>query len=334
MRLEQLDPKADEQRLRACHFLMISGQAEDDPNGPPPSFASFRGWWAYGFSAEPREVWLASTTDGVPIGCYLLELPQRENKTAAFLELGVSLDNRRRGLGTALLAHSAERAELAGRTVMEGVCRSGAPGDAFAAARNARPGVRDARSVLEVGPELPAILAGLPAAATAQASGYSLAYWAGPAPDELVAQNAAIEAAMGDAPHEDWFEPAIWDAARIRLGEQRVAAQGVRRYSIAAMHDATGEMAALTQLIVDPAVADWAFQEMTAVIRTHRGHHLGILVKAAMLAQLIELEPQVRRVITFNALANEHMIAVNKRLGFQVIDYFQHYQFDVQQQRF
>ena len=100
------------------------------------------------------------------------------------------------------------------------------------------------------------------------------------------------------------------------------------------MHDATGEMAALTQLIVDPAVADWAFQEMTAVIRTHRGHRLGILVKAAMLAQLIELEPQVRRVITFNALANEHMIAVNKRLGFQVIDYFQHYQFDVQQQRF
>src|ERR1700722_289422 len=300
MRLEQFAPKADEQRLRACHKIMISGQAEDDPNGLQVSFGFFRGWWAYGLRSEPREVWLAVPNNGELIGCYLLELPQRENNTAAFLELGISLDRRRRGLGTALLAHSLERAELAGRTIVESVCRAGSPGNAFATAKDARPGVRDVRSVLEVGPKLLAILPGLRAEATARASGYSLRYWTGPAPDDLVAQNAAIEGAMADAPHEDWFEPATWDTARIRLGEQRLSAQGVRRYSIAAMHDATGEMAALTQLIVDPAAGGWAFQEMTAVVRPHRGHRLGILVKVAMLAQLIELEPLVRQVMTFN----------------------------------
>jgi RimJ/RimL family protein N-acetyltransferase len=331
MRLEQFDPKADERRLRACHQIMISGQADDDPNGPPLSFEFFRSWWAYGFSAEPREVWLATAKDGEPIGCYLLELPQRENKSAAFLDLGISLDHRRHGQGTALLAHSAQRAELAGRTIVESICRTGAPGDGFATANGARPGLRDTRSVLEVGPQLLAILPGLRADSTARAGDYSLSYWLGPAPDELVAQNAAIEGAMADAPHDDWFEPVIWDAARIRLGEQRLSVPGLRRYSIAAMHDASGEMAALTQVIIDSAADSWAFQEMTAVVGPHRGHRLGILVKTAMLAQLIELEPQVRRVMTYNALDNQHMRAVNEGLGYQVSDYFQHYQFDVRQ---
>ena len=48
----------------------------------------------------------------------------------------------------------------------------------------------------------------------------------------------------------------------------------------------------------------------------HRGHRLGLLLKAAMLEWLAEAEPAVDRIETGNASANTHMIAVNDALGF------------------
>jgi hypothetical protein len=42
------------------------------------SLAAFRAWWAYGFTGDPRQTWLATEETG-PVGCYLLELPEREN---------------------------------------------------------------------------------------------------------------------------------------------------------------------------------------------------------------------------------------------------------------
>jgi hypothetical protein len=79
-------------------------------------------------------------------------------------------------------------------------------------------------------------------------------------------------------------------------------------------------MAALTQLVVDPAQPAWGFQELTAVARPHRGHRLGLLVKVAMLELLAEREPRLTRIITGNTDANEHLIAINAELGFGVLD--------------
>jgi RimJ/RimL family protein N-acetyltransferase len=54
------------------------------------------------------------------------------------------------------------------------------------------------------------------------------------------------------------------------------------------------------------------------VARPHRGHRLGLLVKAAMLQWLTGAEPRLRKVATFNAASNRHMIAINEELGFEV----------------
>ena len=86
------------------------------------------------------------------------------------------------------------------------------------------------------------------------------------------------------------------------------------------MHDATGEMAALTQLFVDPADPDWGHQGLTGVTRPHRGHRLGLLTKAAMLEWLATAEPQLERIETNNAEANSYMIAVNEALGFELAE--------------
>lgn len=329
MRIEQFDPKTDDRQLRACHQIAVSGQVEDDPAVPAVSYGMFRGWWAFGLIDEPKETWLATGDDGQAVGCYLLDLPVRENKNTGFFYPVVALTARRRGIGTALVAHAVERAELAGRTLLISDARIGAPGPAFAAAVGAKPGMTEARRILDAGPELFARLPALRAEAEPHTAGYNLRYWSGPAPADLVGQICSLEDAMADAPHEDWYEPEKWDADRVRAADERLKAQGVRQYSIAAIHAASGQMAALTQLVVDPAVDGWAFQELTAVTRPHRGHRLGMLIKVAMLAQVSDLEPQVRQIMTFNSVDNAHMIAVNAGLGHRETDHFRGYELDL-----
>ncbi len=329
MRFEQVDLAAGDQHLRTCYEQVISGQAEDDPNVPAMSYGMFRGWWVHGFSGEPRQIWMAAADDGQPLGCYLLDLPAQDNTANAFFEVAVSLPARRQGVGRALVAHAAGQADEARRTLLLSNARVGSPGSAFAEAIGARPGLRDARRILAVGPALSAHAASLRAEAEQHATGYVLRCWTGRAPDDLVAGVCALNVAMDDAPRDAAVEPMAWDADRLRRAEERTAMQGFRRYSVAALHQATGEMAALTDVEIDPDIEGWAFQGLTAVTRPHRGHRLGLLVKAAMLQWLAGREPQIRHIVTFNAVQNEHMVAVNDQLGHRITDYFQSFELDV-----
>ena len=73
------------------------------------------------------------------------------------------------------------------------------------------------------------------------------------------------------------------------------------------------------QAPVDDESPAYAEQEDTAVARGHRGHRLGLLLKAEMCRWLLEAEPEVQHIDTWNAESNTHMRAVNRRLGYQVI---------------
>jgi hypothetical protein len=79
-------------------------------------------------------------------------------------------------------------------------------------------------------------------------------------------------------------------------------------------------MAAVTQVEVEPEFPEWGHQQITAVARPHRGHRLGLLVKTAMLDWLGTAEPAMRRVVTWNAAINDHMIAINETLGFELLN--------------
>ena len=333
VRIERFDPMADETRLRDCYELVTSGHEADDPNVPAVSYRRFRGWWTHGFGGNPQQIWLATAPSGALLGGYVLVLPERENRGNGFVSPVVAPSFRRQGVGTALVAHAAEQAALAGRTLLMSDARLGAPGHAFAESTGARPGMREVRRVLDVGPALHARLAGLRAEAEQHSAGYTLRLWAGITPDELLGPVCALNAAMADAPHDDALEPMVWDADRVRAEDNRVVAEGTRMYSVAALQDATGAAAALTQVFIDPDVAGWGFQGLTAVTRQHRGHRLGLLIKVAMLERLAEAEPQMSQIVTFNAAVNEHMIAVNEKLGHRVSDYFESFEMDVEAAR-
>jgi GNAT superfamily N-acetyltransferase/RimJ/RimL family protein N-acetyltransferase len=328
MRIEQFDPRADDERLRACYEIFEAARPADDPAGPPMSPGAFRGWWAYGFIGDPREVWLATDASG-PVGCYLLELPERENAELGGCLPIVAPARRRRGIGTALLAHCAEQARRRGRTLLTSEAREGAPGAAFARAAGARGGITEIRSGLTIDDGLPALLARLRARAEPAAAGYQLLSWSGPTPAEYLDQVVEVNIAVTDAPREAGTQAARWDAARVRQTEIRSAGHGLRLYSVAARQAGTGEFGALTQLVTDPAAPGWAFQQLTGVIRRHRGRRLGLLTKIAMQQWLADVEPGIRTVLTRNAAANDHMIAINEQLGFRISDTFRSWELSV-----
>jgi GNAT superfamily N-acetyltransferase/RimJ/RimL family protein N-acetyltransferase len=317
---ERFSPAEDEASVRACHEIYLSGVPEDDPEGPVMSFRPFAGWMERGWTEDPAETWLARDSAGEPGAWYRLSLPQRENRRIAGLSLTVHLSRRRAGIGTALLRHAAAQARLAGRTELSGMARAGSPGDAFARARGARSGLTDVRRVLELGAIPPGRLARLRATAESAASGYSLLSWAGQTPENLIeAVGALNNATAADIPRDAGYEPQLWDAERVRLEDERRATQEVRGYTVAARSHADGELAGLTQLVVEPDQPTWGFQALTAVARPHRGHRLGLLVKLSMLELLAEREPQLTRILTGNTDTNAHMIAINDALGFRVL---------------
>ena len=311
---------SDRATTAACFEIVRAADAVDDPDGPPWSLKRLRGWLEH--PTDPIEIWIAvDETTGAHHGWCFLRLPERENRDRVNASVDVRPSSRRRGIGTALLSHAAERAEAAGRSVLAGEAFQGPAGAAFAARVGATAGLVEARRVLALG-QIPAgRITDLRERASRAAAGYSLVSWDGRTPDEYLARCAEVENAMADAPHDAGEENEVWDADRYReqIDDLREA-RGRHVYTLAALHDASGEMAAVTAVEADPDNPAWGHQQLTAVIRKHRGHRLGLLVKTAMLDWLATAEPQLERIVTGNAAVNQHMIAINDQLGYELLE--------------
>jgi RimJ/RimL family protein N-acetyltransferase len=317
MRIERLAPVGDAALVRACHDILVAATAADDPGLPPMSRSVFGGWLKTGWGGEPRETWLAYGPDGCVAGWYLLTLPDRDNRHLGIVDPFADPARRRQGFGTALLRHAAERVLADGRRLLAGAAIQASAGEAWARSLGATAGLAQVRRRLDLAAVPAGLVAGLRASAQQAAAGYTLVTWTPPTPEEYLDHVAAIELALFDAPHEESWEPPAWDAERVRATDRQVRLMKLRAYTVAARHDATGELAGYTQVEVWPDEPDWAFQGATAVVGAHRGHRLGLLVKLAMMERLGAAEPQLRWILTGNAETNEHMIAINEALGYE-----------------
>ena len=320
MRTERLDPASDTEAVRACHEIYLAAARADGIRRPVMSPRTFQAWLRYGWTEDRSEAWLARDDDGEVWGWHLVSLPERENRHLAYVNLVVSPPRRRAGLGTALFGHAADRARQGRRTLLTGHSEEASAGAAFARALGARQRFTGMFSVLRLGSVPPGRLADLRRTAAAAAGGYSLVSWEGPTAEDRLVDVAALLGIEADAPRAAGDEPPGWDPGRVRVADQRFADQGWRFYSLAARADRTGRLVAITQLGVDPLDAGWGIQELTAVAGPHRGHRLGLLVKAAMLELLAAHEPQLTQIVTLTSEGNEQMNAINAGLGFKVLE--------------
>ena len=319
MRIEQLDP-VDEKSVRACYDVMLAAHNADERIEPPTPQAVFGLALREGWDKEPGEVWLAADDDGTVVGYYRMDLPDLDNLDRATGGPVVHPTARRRGIGRELLRHEGARAAANGRSLFSASTIAGGAGDAFAQAVGARLDLEEVRRVQYLRETTPGTIAALRAMAEKAASGYSLVFWTGDTPDEYAGPLAEVFNAFNDAPHGENRQPEIWDAERVRERTGSTVRAGLmRNHSVAALSDATGQMVAVSEVMINPESPQWGFQQLTAVIEAHRGHRLGLLVKTAMLDRLATAEPQLEWISTGNATANEHMIAVNEALGYRVV---------------
>ncbi len=307
-----LSLSSPEEHLRAWHRLGVEFWHEEMPDVDPIGELEARADLESDATMQ-RSALLAFDGDDV-VGAVAYELPLMEDLDIAWVNVLVDQRHRRRGIGKALRAALTDAVAAEGRTRMVGDARQGGPGEEFAAAVGARVTQIDVGSVLDV---LASDVRSLHALAKPD-DAYEVVQWRDRCPVDLVDRFAVARTSMNDAPHGD--EPHDewgWDAARVRTLEERRMRWQVRSYTTVAVHVDSGEIGGFTDLLVvdRPTTAS---QEDTGVLAAHRGHGLGLSVKAANLLAVLEHEPQITRVMTWNAEGNRHMRPVNERLGFRV----------------
>lgn len=242
-----------------------------------------------------------------------------DNLTNAYIEPVVLPSWRRRGIGNALVELGEAWARVNGRIwLMTGAREGAVENEEFAERRGYRRALREVlrRQVLaDVDRELVAVEL---AAARAAAVDYELIRAVGRLPEELLAGLLEVELAMNDAPREDSaWEDETASLERLQASERGQELRGTKRYTlIARRYD--GAVAGQTTISFHPDAPTYGHQEITAVARGHRGHRLGMLLKAEMLTWLAEAEPQLNLIDTDNAGSNDHMISINDKLGYRV----------------
>lgn len=296
--------------------------------------------WHHALTARTLRTLLTMGWDGDPFRCYAgaldgrvvaaseLYLPTRDNLDNAWFRATVHPQRRREGLGNRLLDHVEAIAGEAGRTVLGVDATDTDAARGFAAARGYElkyVGVYRRLTIADVPRDVvdTAYQEGLAAAA----EDYELVRIVGRLTDAQLEDTLAVVSAINDAPTDDLvMEDEVWDPRRVRAYEEAQADRGMRMYRVWARHRGTGEIAGHTVIAVEEERPHIGEQHDTTVLPKHRGHRLGLLLKADMMRWLRDAEPQLATITTDNAGSNSHMIAVNERLGYQVVGQSLEYQ--------
>lgn len=282
---------------------------------------------------------LALDDDGTPVGNGRILVNHVDEPDAASLSVFIHPDHRRRGHGRALAERIAREADgftrfetwpmtplpAEGERVLRPSSGAGAvPAD--------HPGVRLALSygfalgqverVSRYDVLTPAVD---PADALAEAerpgADYEVLTWEGPADEAVRADLAVLKERMStDVPSGDLtVAEQTWDAERVRRQEEQILLTG-RFFRAAVRHRDTGRIVGVNELVAPRSRTSGLVDQWdTIVLPEHRGHRLGMRVKAANLVALRRALTEARAIITWNAEENRPMLDVNEALGFQPI---------------
>ncbi|MCW2681134.1 MAG: GCN5-related N-acetyltransferase [Frankiales bacterium] len=313
----ELDPKDD--AAFAQWFAVV--EASDLLERPDdPSWLQHEQQRASLSDEDNRKVMLAAVQDGAVVGAARMELPQKDNEHLCEAVLVVHPDARRRGIARALDEELVRRARGDGRTTVLVICDEppGADrGNRLAAVALGYDVVQhEVRRDIDL-PLDPTRVAELERACAEHAAEYDVRTWWDRCPDDLAEDCAQLNAAMStDVPKDqmDWREE-VWDVARLRRNEQHALEMDRTYVGAGAVHRPTGRMVAYTTMGVPRSLRRRAYQWDTLVLREHRGHRLGMLVKLAALQELTASSPKTAYISTWNAQENGPMIAVNDALG-------------------
>jgi hypothetical protein len=116
------------------------------------------------------------------------------------------------------------------------------------------------------------------------------------------------------------FEPERITPEMMRHREETLRKQGRTMISTLAVRGAD-EVVGYSDLVIPSGDVPNVYQWGTLVVREHRGHRLGLAVKARGLQELqAQIGPERTRVQTCNAEQNSYMVGINERLGYRIVE--------------
>ncbi|MFI7451324.1 GNAT family N-acetyltransferase [Nonomuraea sp. NPDC049714] len=315
MQIQRIDAEHPGRLLDDFHDAFVA--AMEGVPGPQVSAARFRRVVGGGGPGARAEAWVV-VEGGQVVAGYGLSFPRYDNTHMGVLfPLVVRPERRRQEMGSALLAHALDRLRADGRRLLLAETPAEGPGARFALTHGFTVGVAEARRVLDLRKvDWDAFERMLP-----RSGGYRLERWTGPTSPELLPDLATVMDGMNDAPRDAGVEAMNLPLERVRADEQRTREGGDDSYTVLARRTSDGAPAGYTRVFLTADRADgWVHQGDTTVLRQHRGHRLGLLLKLTNLFWLREREPHLDRVITWNATSNAHMLAINEAMGFELLD--------------
>ena len=324
-----LSPVEDAAALRAWHAIAVATHDADHvglPADPLEELAPL---------LDPdlphggeRKVLQLGRVDGSAVGAVELGVPLVDNLTSCSVDVRIAPQDRRHGHGRALLEQALDVVGGMGRTRMFFEVPSAYPSGPGAAETlltevGARPVLKEVRRLVDLTQAPPAPPPPLPA-------GYRLVQWVDRVPDELVDDMAHLMHRMStDVPLGDMdWEPEVWDAERYRSKEAAALAHGRTRYATLVVSEESGRAVGFTDIGVSRFAPATAYQWETLVENEHRGHGLGLVLKAHNHGLLAERSPRTRWINTWNAETNTHMVAINEQLGFRPVEVWTEWQLD------
>lgn len=267
-------------------------------------------------SPSKTRLQVLAVDDGQPVGAAGVIAPLLDNESTALVFASVLPGHRRRGVGDRLAGWVGETARSLGRTTLHTETQWGADTDEDPHGPWVeRHGFAPAQTVLRS--DLAVRDAVLPDAEAAP--GYRLETHVDAMPEADLADRATLARRMStDAPLGDLeLSEEEWDEDRVRGEDERTRAMGRRVVSTFVRDLASGRLVGYTSIQVPRDAPALAFQHDTLVLREHRGHGLGLALKAATLRALADAVPEVATVRTWNAADNAPMLAVNVAMGFR-----------------
>lgn len=324
MRVREWDPAtAPTAEIEALLRTLNEILEVDLPEDPRWRTRSFREYLMGTLPGERRFAWIAEDANGAGLGYASVLLMAG----IGVLELLVHPKYRRAGVASALLAAVARRIQAEGCDSLGVEVVGGTPGEGFYEAVGFRRAFDEIRNVLDLSTVDWLRLGDM---ARGIGSGYRIEYHPGGPPEQMFEAYAAAKAQVREMPASDLeLRPSSYDAQRLRASLATLHARGLKPYIVLAVHESSGTVAGLTEVVVPAQRPTRADQYDTIVVRAHRGYGLGRALKARMLFELRAAEPQLRDVQTWNAVGNEAMLRVNSELGFQPDRHWYEYEADV-----
>ena len=330
MQIRELNPSDDADDLAAA--LPVFQQARRDylPGFPEGGEARLRLWCMDGYRQQTTTLGAfadehATEADGIAL--YFADLDRNLDQASVDVIVPAGPDAQR--VETALYREAVRRtAELGRRRLATDMPETMDPAALIERNGGAKYTDTAIASMLDLGTIDRARYAAW-AEPSAKNSEYTLVRWIGSCPDELAESYCAALDAMADQPMGTFeYEFAKNDVDRLRHNEANVRRIGGRKYAQAAL-DPKGNVAGFNLLMAFPDEPGFIEVWDTGVTREHRGHGLGLRLKAAAALWVLEDRPDARWVHTFNNDENEWMLAVNRTLGYRPTVNFLGYEFAV-----